>query len=101
MLGQLIFGGVSVVVLLCMVGFQMLGRRYAALHPLRDEGTTGVGATTIEAAVFALLGLLVAFSFSGAETRLQARRELIVTETKRSERLTCGSSCCPRPIARR
>jgi hypothetical protein len=80
MVGQLIFGGISLVVLVGMIGFQMLGRRYAALHPLRDKETTGVGATTIEAAVFALLGLLVAFSFSGAETRLQARRELIVTE---------------------
>lgn len=34
----------------------------------------------MEAAVFALLGLLLAFAFSGAMSRLDARRELIVHE---------------------
>ena len=38
----------------------------------------GVGA--IEAAVFALLGLLLGFSFAGATSRLDARRDLIVKE---------------------
>jgi hypothetical protein len=38
----------------------------------------GVGA--IEAAVFALLGLLLGFSFACATSRLDAKRELIVQE---------------------
>jgi hypothetical protein len=38
----------------------------------------GLGA--IEAAVFALLGLLLGFSFAGATTRLDVRRQLIVDE---------------------
>ena len=38
------------------------------------------GVSTIEAAVFALLGLLLAFSFSGATSRLDSRRDLIVKE---------------------
>ena len=42
---------------------------------LEHEGTG-----TIEAAVFALLGLLVAFTFGGAMTRLEARRAMIVQE---------------------
>ena len=35
----------------------------------------------MEGAVFALLGLLVAFAFSGAATRFDTRRQLIVEET--------------------
>lgn len=38
----------------------------------------GVGA--VDAAVFALLGLLLGFSFSGASERLQSRRALVVQE---------------------
>ncbi len=34
----------------------------------------------MEAAIFALLGLLLGFSFSGATTRLEARRQLIIGE---------------------
>jgi hypothetical protein len=77
---QLIFGGMSLAVLVGMVGFQLLGRWFASHRPPKPEGTTGAGTAAIEASVFALLGLLVAFSFSGSETRLQARRELIVRE---------------------
>jgi hypothetical protein len=52
-----------------------LGRRYVRTH---DESVPGVGA--VEAAVFALLGLLTAFTFSGAYTRFDARRQLITQE---------------------
>ena len=38
----------------------------------------GIGA--IEGSVFALLGLLLGFSFAGATSRLDARRQLIVEE---------------------
>ncbi|RPI56041.1 MAG: hypothetical protein EHM55_06090 [Acidobacteria bacterium] len=34
----------------------------------------------IEAAIFALLGLLLGFAFAGAMTRLDARRQLIIHE---------------------
>jgi hypothetical protein len=39
---------------------------------------TGIGAS--ESVVFALLGLLIAFTFTGAATRFEARRHLIVEE---------------------
>jgi hypothetical protein len=39
------------------------------------------GVTTIDAAVFGLLGLLVAFTFSGAAMRFDNRRQLIVQES--------------------
>jgi hypothetical protein len=74
---QLVFGAMSLAVLVGMVGCQLLGRRFGER---RGEGNVGSGPAAIEASVFALLGLLVAFSFSGSETRLQNRRDLIVRE---------------------
>ncbi|WP_423200367.1 DUF4239 domain-containing protein [Cupriavidus sp. H19C3] len=44
----------------------------------REPESTGVGAVT--SAIFALLGLLIAFTFSGAAARFEARRTLIVKE---------------------
>lgn len=53
-----------------------VGRKRLPHDP--DDTTTGVGAT--EAAVFGLLGLLLAFTFSGAASRFEARRHLITEE---------------------
>ena len=44
-----------------------------------DSETPGTGA--INGAVFALLGLILAFTFSGANTRFEGRRDLIVAES--------------------
>lgn len=53
-----------------------LGRQRQGTH---EEGArAGLGA--VEGAVFALLGLLIAFTFSGAASRFDARRQLIVQE---------------------
>lgn len=57
------------------VGRRIGVRRLAAEG---EEATKGFGA--IESAVFALLGLILAFSFSGALTRFDARRQLVITE---------------------
>ena len=51
-------------------------RRIAAAG---ESGTIGLGA--VDGAVFGLLGLLIAFTFSGAAARFEARRALIVEET--------------------
>lgn len=59
--------------LLCEVG-RHAGRRRSRRSP--DAGRTAV----VDGAVFGLLGLLVAFTFSGASTRFDARRALIVDE---------------------
>lgn len=53
-----------------------LGIRKRAIDP---EGATK-GLVSLEGAVFALLGLLIAFTFSGAADRFNHRRELIVNE---------------------
>jgi hypothetical protein len=56
------------------VGYRV-GRSKVEEHPAAHDG---IG--TIEAAIFALLGLLLGFSFSGATARFDARRQLIIAE---------------------
>jgi hypothetical protein len=51
-----------------------LGRRWLVNVP------TGPGTSVIDGAVFSLLGLLIAFTFSGAVTRFDGRKQLIVDE---------------------
>lgn len=48
------------------------------LHRAQQEQDSGSGAS--EGAVFALLGLLIAFTFTGAASRFESRRHLIVEE---------------------
>ena len=63
-----------------MLAAQELGLR-AGRRRLAAEGEasrSGVGA--IDGAVFGLMGLLVAFTFSGAASRFDARRHLVVQE---------------------
>jgi len=56
------------------------GRRLGVRHRSRmmEGASAGIGA--VEAAVFALLGLMIAFTFQGAAARFDARRELVVQE---------------------
>jgi hypothetical protein len=81
-----------------------LGARAQASR--EDMGTAGLRA--IEAAVFALLGLLIAFTFQGAATRFDARRTLIVEEANalgtawlRLDLLPAESQAELRPLLRR
>jgi hypothetical protein len=71
LIGAVLFGG--------MIGLTMLGRqRGRKLMANLPEGLPGLG--TIEGALFALLGLLVALTFSGATDRFQERKALILRE---------------------
>ena len=56
-----------------------LGRRIR-LARMEREGDVGKGVGAVEGAVYGLLGLLIAFTFSGAATRFEGRRHLIVEE---------------------
>jgi hypothetical protein len=58
------------------LGFR-LGRRALARHPDLELDNS----PAIDAAVFALLGLLLAFAFGSAVSRLDTRRQLITQET--------------------
>jgi len=60
--------------LACLEVGRRLGRRAASDSAGRE------GLSVIEGAVFALLGLLIAFTFSGAATRFEGRRHFIVEE---------------------
>lgn len=64
-----------------MLGAFELGRRLGRRRLRKEPSGTVAGAGVIEGAVFALLGLLVAFTFSGAASRFDARRQLIIEET--------------------
>ncbi len=56
-----------------------IGRRLGARRMAQDpDAKSGTGA--VEGAVFGLMGLLIAFTFSGAAERFNARRMLIVEE---------------------
>ena len=57
------------------------GRRVGVRCLAKDPEGARAGFGAIEGAVFALLGLLLAFTVSGAGARLDARRQLIVEET--------------------
>jgi hypothetical protein len=68
--------GIFVGLVACLeVGYR-IGRRSSQQHP--ELAHEGIG--VIEAAVFALLGLLLGFSFAGGTSRLDSRRQLIVQE---------------------
>jgi hypothetical protein len=57
-----------------------LGRRIGAARLARDPEGLTKGAGAAEGAVFALMGLLLAFTFSGAASRLEERRWMVNTE---------------------
>ncbi|HEY6386576.1 MAG TPA: hypothetical protein VIX91_12925 [Candidatus Acidoferrum sp.] len=73
-LGLLIglFGGI----LICLELGYLIGRNDS--KKIRELAYVGLG--NIEAALFALLGLLLGFSFAGATSRLESRHQLIVRE---------------------
>jgi len=56
------------------------GRRMGVRSLARDPEGARQGVGAVEGAVFGLLGLLIAFTFSGAATRFDARRQLVVEE---------------------
>jgi hypothetical protein len=69
--------------LLLLIGMLFLleiGRRFGVRRrPKESEGERG-GLGTVEGAVFALFGLMVAFTFSGAATRFNEKRMLVAEE---------------------
>jgi hypothetical protein len=70
----------SIALAIGMVLLLEVGRRLAARRLERDPEGARVGIGAVDGAVFALLGLLIAFTFSGAATRFDARRNLIIDE---------------------
>ena len=71
----LIPGSFLGIVLLVKLG-RRLGERLVAAEPVRENGVPN----TIEAAIYALFGLMVAFTFAGAASRFDAKRTQTVQE---------------------
>jgi len=63
-----------------LVGIQIAGHRFGLRRAVADPFATSEGTAAVEAALYALLGLLVGFTFAGAQDRLTTRRTLIVEE---------------------
>jgi hypothetical protein len=64
-----------------IVAMLELGRRLGVRRLASDPAGAQAGTGAVEGAVFALVGLLIAFTFSGAASRFDERRDLIVAET--------------------
>src|SRR4051812_28233039 len=75
-----IFLAFLMLVFLASVGLQLLGHHIGLVWRARGMTAVTEATTAIQASLFALLGLLIAFTVSGGATRLEARQHLIVEE---------------------
>lgn len=71
---------ISTLLFLGMVTCSEIGRQLAHRRNITDQEGGWHGSSVIDAAVFGLLGLIVAFTFSSAASRFDVRRNLIVQE---------------------
>ncbi len=97
----------SLSLFLGMLLFMEAGRRIGIHRMEQDPDNCKTGLGAMEAAVYGLMGLLLAFTFSGAAARFDTRRHLIVEETNavgtaylRLDLLSSDSQARLRPIFR-
>lgn len=64
----------------CMLAFQEAGRRLSQRDRGADPKSAKLDSSATDGAVYALLALLIAFTFPGAASRYDARRHLVVDE---------------------
>src|SRR5262245_53146748 len=78
------FPAIGLLTVLCMIGGTLymleIGRRLGVRRLAEDPEGAKAGIGAIDGAVFGLMGLLIAFTFSGAATRFDSRRMMIVEE---------------------
>jgi hypothetical protein len=77
---NLILFTIPAALLLGMIVLLEVGHRIRKRRLARDPDDAKEGLGPVEASVFGLLGLLMAFTFSGAAGRYDARRDLVVQE---------------------
>ena len=65
---------------LALIACFMIGRYLGGRRKADEASASNVGVSAIDGAVFGLMGLLIAFTFSGAALRFDHRRDLIVEE---------------------
>jgi hypothetical protein len=75
----------AVIATTCLFFFMLMGleigRRFGLRRLIVDPEGSHKGTGAVEGAVFGLLGLMMALTFTGAASRFDARRNLIVEET--------------------
>ena len=81
-INPVVVGGAAALILFVgILGSLRAGRRIGLRAIERAGGAPNANIGSLEAAVFALLGLMIAFSFSGALTRFDVRRAQAVDES--------------------
>lgn len=81
MLTTMIIGVVTLIALfLGMIFFLELGRRLRLRSRAKETEKSAGGLGVVDGALFGLMGLVLAFTFSGAASRFDDRRSLIVEE---------------------
>ena len=78
---EAVFFAMLAVLFAGMIAMQIAGHRYGLRRGSNELFGSSEGTAAVEAALYALLGLFVAFTFSGASDRLENRRQLIVEES--------------------
>jgi hypothetical protein len=81
--------------------FLEIGRRVGVRRRAFEGGEAGPGSGALEAAVYGLLALLIAFTFAGASARFDARRQLVVEEANAVGTAYLRIDLLPRPLSRR
>lgn len=77
---NLMLFGIPLLFFLGMMLMLEMGRRAGVRRLKEDPGGAGERLGTVEGAIFGLLGLLIAFTFSGAASRFDKRREMVIQE---------------------
>jgi hypothetical protein len=71
---------IAIALFLAMLALIEVGRRMGVSRLARDPAGLAKGTGASEGAIFGLLGLIIAFTFSGAANRFESRRQLITEE---------------------
>jgi hypothetical protein len=71
---------IAIALFVGMLALIETGRRIGKQRAAKDTEGARAGLGAVEGAVFALMGLLIAFTFSGAATRFDGRRHLVAQE---------------------
>jgi hypothetical protein len=75
----ILMAAIAILLFVALVAAQEVGRRFGRARCSREgDKLTGLG--DVDAGVFALLSLLIAFAFDGAATRFDHRRDLVTEE---------------------
>src|SRR5882672_54865 len=77
---SLVFGFSALALFIGILLCQEVGRWVAIREARQAGGEMPAGVGAVDGAAFALLGLLLAFTYSGAANRFEHRREQIVEE---------------------